>query len=372
MIPHVENILRSELVRRGQGEEVRQEWKKALEADPPEHGAWFGYAELCLFLGDGEEYRRARQDLLRRFGGTNDPYVAEQTARAVLLAPPSEEELRSALALADRAVAADPTTHEWVYPYFLFAKGLAEYRRGNFESAISIMTARAAKVLGPCPGLVTAMARYRLGDKGRARTTLAAEISAVDWSMARVRSHDQWLWHVLRREAEALIFPNVAAFLEGKYEPRDNTERLALLGVCSFKNRTCASARLYVDAFAADATLADDPRFDHRHNAARSAARAGYGQGEDATGLNETEKKRWRDQARNWLQADLAARVHAFDADPTAARSGVRKALTRWREDPELACLRDPGELEKLREDERKEYVAFWTEVAAVLARTEK
>ena len=102
--------------------------------------------------------------------------------------------------------------------------------------------------------------------------------------MARVRGHDQWLWHVLRREAEALIFPNTAAFFEGKYEPRDNTERLALVGACRFKNRTCAAARLYAEAFAADATLADDPRFSHRASAARAAALAGCGQGEDAAG----------------------------------------------------------------------------------------
>jgi serine/threonine-protein kinase len=60
-IPHVENVLRSDLVRRGRGEEVRREWKKALEHDPPEHDAWFGYAELSLFLGHEEEYRQARQ-----------------------------------------------------------------------------------------------------------------------------------------------------------------------------------------------------------------------------------------------------------------------------------------------------------------------
>jgi serine/threonine-protein kinase len=190
--------------------------------------------------------------------------------------------------------------------------------------------------------------------------------------MAHAISRDHWIWHVLRREAEALIFPNTAAFLEGKHEPRDNTERLALLGVCRFKNRTCASARLYADAFAADATLADDPRFNHRYNATRAAALAGCGQGEDAKALGEAERKRWRDQAREWLRAELSARVHAFDADPKVAREVVRKALSYWREDPDLACVRDSGELDKLAADERKEFLALWAEVAAVLARTEK
>jgi serine/threonine-protein kinase len=203
--PHVANILRSDLVRRGRGEEVRREWRTELDLDPSSHDAWFGYAELCLFLGDEAEYRRAVQDLIRRFGDTGDPSVAEKTARAILLAPPSAEELQTAVALADRAVAAKSTTAEWVYPYFLFAKGLAEYRQGHFASAISIMDKEAAKVMGPCPRLVTAMAKYRLGDEAEARAALAKAISQVDWSQDHVRSHDQWIWHILRREADAVI-----------------------------------------------------------------------------------------------------------------------------------------------------------------------
>jgi serine/threonine-protein kinase len=351
---------------------VRQKWKKELEADPPEHDAWFGYAELCLFLGQEEEYRRARQDLLRRFGATNDPYVAERIARTILLLPASEDELRTAVALAERAVAAKSTTPQWIYPYFLFAQGLAEYRQGRFDSTISIMRADAGTVMGPAPRLVIAMAQYRKGQEEEARKTFAAEIVRFDWGMARAISRDHWIWHVLRREAETLIFPNIAAFLEGTYEPRDNTERLALLGVCRFKNRTYALARLYADVFAADSTLADDPQVNHRYNAARSAALAGCGQSEDATNLGETERKRWRDQAREWLQADLAAQARALDADPTAARVVVRKALTRWRKEPDLACVRDPGELNKLGADEREKYLALWDEVATVLARTEK
>jgi hypothetical protein len=72
------------------------------------------------------------------------------------------------------------------------------------------------------------------------------------------------------------------------------------------------------------------------------------------------------------LRADLAAKVRALDANPTAADEDVRKALIRWREDPELACVRDPGELDKLAADERREYLALWAEVATVLARTTK
>jgi hypothetical protein len=55
-----------------------------------------------------------------------------------------------------------------------------------------------------------------------------------------------------------------------------------------------------------------------------------------------------------------------------AAREVVRQALTRWRDDPDLAGVRNSSELDKLDADERKLFAALWAEVAAVLAHTEK
>jgi serine/threonine-protein kinase len=368
---YVAHLVRADPVRQGRGEEVRQKWKKELEADAPEHDAWFGYAELCLFLEQEGEYRQERKDLLRRFGATNDPYVAERVARTMLLLPAADDELQTAVALAERAVAAKATTAQWIYPYFLFAKGLAEYRQGHFDSAISIMKGDAGTVMGPAPRLVIAMAQYRRGQEEEARKTFAAEIIHFEWGMGYAFSRDQWIWHVLRREAEAMIFPNLAAFLEGKHQPRDNTERLALLGVCRFKNRTRASARLSADAFAADPTLGNDPRSGQRYKAARAAAQAGCGRGTDAAALEETERAHWLKQAREWLRADLAASVRLLDSNP-GARGDAWKALALWWVDPDLACVRDPDELSKLAADERNEYLAIWAELAAVLARIEE
>jgi hypothetical protein len=42
-----------------------------------------------------------------------------------------------------------------------------------------------------------------------------------------------------------MIIPNLPAFLDGKYQPQANDKRLALLGICQFKNRTRTSARLW-------------------------------------------------------------------------------------------------------------------------------
>src|SRR5262249_50007256 len=165
-----------------------------------------------------------------------------------------------------------------------------------------------------------------------------------------------------------LILPDLQAFLAGTYEPKDTDERLALLGVCQFENRTLALARLYADAFAADPRLAEDPAVGHRYRAARAAALVGRGRGADATALGEPERRRWREQARQWLRAELAAWEKSLDSGP-AARVQVGWALTRWRADPDLAGLHAPSELARLSADERKDCLALWAEFDDVLHR---
>jgi tetratricopeptide (TPR) repeat protein len=359
------------LIQRGRLEDARAAWEKLLERDPAHHDPWYGYAELCLFLGRTDDYHSARLALLRRFGASTYPFDAERCARACLLAPATADELRQAVALAQRAVAVTPGD-KWGEPYFQFVHGLAEYRQGQFDRAITTMRGGASSVLGPAPRLVLAMALHRSGRRQEARETFVKAILAHDWRPIQLPVLDPngWIFHVLRREAESMLLPNLSAFLDGTYQPADNEERLALLGACQFLNRTHAIARLYTDAFSADPTLAENLDANYRYDAARAAALAGCGHGSDATGLGKVERKRWRDQARQWLHSDLAARARDLDTGSEAARRAVRLALTRWRNEPDLACVRDSDELKKLAEHERKEYLALWAEIAAVFART--
>src|SRR5262249_48337318 len=118
--------------------EARAAWKELLERDPLDQDSWNGYAELCLFLGQRDEYRRARRALLERFGATTNPFEAERTARACLLSPATDDEVRQAVALAGRAVA-DREGEKWGHAYFEFVHGLAEYRQGRFDRAIATM-----------------------------------------------------------------------------------------------------------------------------------------------------------------------------------------------------------------------------------------
>ncbi len=346
--------------RQGRLEEVRVAWQKILEANPPDHSEWFGYAELCLFLGREDEYRRARTALLARFGDATDPIVAERTGRACLLLPATGEELQRAAALADRA-ASDPK-HRY-YAYFELAKGLAEYRRDRPEQAIPLLRESALQVTNAMPHLVLALAQYQCGRQEEARQTLTAAIAV--YNRDEFREADEvniWIGHILRREAEERMVPNLSAFLKGQYQPRDSKERLGLIETCRFRKRFLAGARLYVDASATDAKLADDPRNSHRYLAACCAAMAGIGQGEDAVKLDHKERDRWLKQALDWLRADLTAYGKLLDGGKAEERALVRQRLQSWPRDRCLAGIRDKTALEKLPAEARTACGKLWAE----------
>jgi serine/threonine-protein kinase len=361
---------RQGLFKLGCHEEVRADWRRALKAGPTAHDDWHGYAELCLFLVDEAEYRRARRELLTRFAATTDPHVAERVGRACLLLPAADEELRQAAELIDRAVAADRATYaSWAYPFFLFAKGLAEYRRGRFDSAIGILQGPAAYVMGPAPNLVLAMAQHRRGDRDEAKRTLALAVFGFDWRATSADGCEMWIYHALRREAEALLLPDLPGFLAGTYYPTDPAERRALVGVCRVTDRTHALARLYADIFADAPRLADDLRCGRRYDAACLTARAGCGSGADAARLGDEQRARWRKQARGWLSADLTAWSAALAGGSHEYRELAKKRLAFWQTDPDLAGLRDEKGLADLPEPERAECRALWDQVAATLKR---
>ena len=58
------------------------------------------------------------------------------------LLPGTKEELANAVALTEPAVAAGRKGHESAYPYYWFAKGLADYRLGRYDEAIAAMRGR--------------------------------------------------------------------------------------------------------------------------------------------------------------------------------------------------------------------------------------
>ena len=179
------------------------------------------------------------------------------------------------------------------------------------------------------------------------------------------------MFHLLRREAEAMMFPNLPAFLAGTYQPADQCERLAFVGAGEFNGLTRASARLYADAFATEPSLANDPERGRRYRAACMAASAGCGRGKDASNLNDEERARLRDQARLWLRAEVAAWGKKIDSAP-AAKESAENALKQWLTDPDLAGLREPDLLDKLPVAESLACRELWREISAQIERARR
>jgi hypothetical protein len=79
-----------------------------------------------------------------------------------------------------------------------------------------------------------------------------------------------------------------------------------------------------------------------------------------------------RRQAMAWLRDDLALYRKQAGSNEPAAREGVRQRLGHWQQDADLASVRDPQALDRLPDDERRQWQQLWQDVAALLARADE
>src|SRR5262249_39746057 len=130
-----------------------------------------------------------------------------------------------------------------------------------------------------------------------------------------------------------------------------------------------AAARLYADAFTMEPKLAEDAPVGTRYRAARAAALAGCGQGQDADQLNFEERTVPRRQALEWLRQDLTWCNQQIDSADAEVNARIRQGLQFWSGDPDLAGVRDNDALVSLPDDERDQWEKLWSDVEALLQR---
>jgi serine/threonine protein kinase/Tfp pilus assembly protein PilF len=158
------------------------------------------------------------------------------------------------------------------------------------------------------------------------------------------------------------------AVLAGDDAPRDNPERLVFARMAYDKSRHLTASRLWAKALEIDPKLGDDRRAQHRYNAACSVALAAAGQDKDEPAPDEPLRARLRNQALDWLKAELVTWGKLLESGPPQARAAVAQTLRHWKVDPDLAAVRDADALAQLPEAERKEWQALWADVDALLA----
>jgi serine/threonine protein kinase/tetratricopeptide (TPR) repeat protein len=155
--------------------------------------------------------------------------------------------------------------------------------------------------------------------------------------------------------------------LAGKEQPAGASERLGYAWLCDCKGLHAEAARRYAEVFTGEQKWSDDLRAGYRYDAARAAAQAGCGKGEDAAKLDEEGRARWRRKARTWLRSDMARRAQLLAGGTPLERRDALQNLYRWRHDPALAGLREAAELARLPAAEQEVCRRLWGEVAVLL-----
>jgi serine/threonine-protein kinase len=160
---------------------------------------------------------------------------------------------------------------------------------------------------------------------------------------------------------------------DDKAQPKDMSEQVELALFCAdYPHVYDLAARWYADAFESKPELAEDLGGKHRFNAARAAARAARGQGPSAAKLEDKERTHWRQQALDWLRADLALWTERLRDNKPGAEVAARQMLARWLRDPDLANLREETALANLPMSEQDACRKLWTEVRELLGRLER
>jgi hypothetical protein len=201
-----------ELARRSQFSEAAAEFAHALDVYPENHWQWYRSVCLQAQIQDRDAYRKQCARMLELFDNTDNPNIAERTAKACLLWPEHSSEDTRLTALADRAIAKEPDN-----AWFRLAKGIAEYRAARIDSCLTWLT-NAQQAPGnntystSLAQLFQAMAQQKLGQVDSARETLHAVIevlnriqASIDPSALESGWHDWLICQIVRREAEQLL-----------------------------------------------------------------------------------------------------------------------------------------------------------------------
>jgi serine/threonine-protein kinase len=377
------------LAKNGQLDEAIAEFRAAIELDPNNHRA---HANLGLALSMKGRFEEA---------------VAEcRTAIRLKDAPPFRTNLAGALRQLGRLEAASAEYREVVRlapgdpdAHYNLAKALLSL--GKLGDAITELRAT-LKLQGDHQGahafLGDALFRAKKLDEAiaefRELLRLDANSASACCNLAHVlqetgKSREAleyfrkghalgsklpgWSYPALEcaRQAERFVEleERLPAFLRGERKPSGSVEAISLARLCYFRQLYRPSVRFWLEAFELEPVV-QELRTGNRNQAARAAALAGCGKGRDDPPLAENERKGLLAQARAWLKADLAEATKGLQTKEPDAGTSVKETIARWREDPDLAGVRDPSALEGLSADEVNAWRALWSDFEAMLRDT--
>src|SRR5262249_12312262 len=218
-----------------------------------------------------------------------------------------------------KAVALDPKdgTARFNLGIALMDKGEVDGAIASYQKAVELEPKKADQHEALAQALLR---RGRYADARDAMTRALALVPKGDPLRAELSEWLRGCERLLKLEAR------LPRLLSGEDRLESAQEGLDLVGLCQAKRMHAAAARVYADVFAADARLADDLTAGHRYSAACSAALAAAGKGEDAGKLEDKQRGRLREQALDWLRADLKLWASLF-AEGEVGKSRLPRVL---------------------------------------------
>jgi serine/threonine-protein kinase len=353
------NNLGRALQEKGERDEAIREFRTAIEIDP-------NYAVAHHNLGNALKEKGERDEAIREYRTAiklDHKYAVAHLNLGNTLKVKGERdeairEFRTAIELNDKLAPAH------------FGLGVALGEKGERDEAIREF--RTAIDLDPQDALTHAVLGQALLAQGRfaeAREATRRCLQLLPEGHPLRKAVTQQLQQCERLLA---LDKKLPAILEGKEKPANELVRLDLALLCqNYKKLYAASSRFYAEAFDAKPEFTKNPASGHRYNAACAAALAGCGEGKDDPKPDDKERVRLRQQALDWLQADLALWTKQADSDKPKDREVVQQQMKHWQTDTDLAGVRDKEALEKLPETERDAWHKLWDDVAALLKKVE-
>jgi tetratricopeptide (TPR) repeat protein len=167
----------------------------------------------------------------------------------------------------------------------------------------------------------------------------------------------------------AALGARLPAVVKGDDRPSDIDDLVAFAAMAAETGFYSASVRLWQRALDLKPDVADNRQFQHRYNAACSAALAAAGKGENEPPENAEARVKLRTQAVAWLRAELAAWEKLLECGESQDAATIVFTLQHWLEDVDLAAVHDAAALGLISADEQRAWRALWSDVDVLLAK---
>jgi serine/threonine-protein kinase len=347
------------LLSRGQLDEAIACYQKAIALDPKYAAAHYNLGTVLKGRGKVD----GAIACFRQAIALDPKHAKAHTNLGIALM--AKGKVDEAIACYHKAIALNPKLADGHYNLgiALMAKGQVDKAITHFRKAVEL-DPKSPNTHGSLGQALLIKGRYAEARDATARALALLPANHPLWATASRQLQEC-------RQLVALE-ARLPAILRGQEQPDSAGESLDVAMMCTHKKMHAAAVRFFAAAFTADARLADDLEAGHRYKAACAAVLAAAWQGEDAAKLNERERARLRQQALDWLRADLAQQSKRLESGTRVGRRVVRQQLRPWPKDSDLTSIRDKEALDKLLAEERKAFTQLWADVAALLKKTEE